>query len=271
MYPLSITTYKPTEISHVVERMWIAETNRSDFNLLMLSTHFINVLFPLDANGITIDGNTYHKPIIKGTILKPFIMKIPAHSKVFAIRLYAYGLYPFRDAFNMVNGKAVASETLENFFEEHKSIFFSQEAKDIESLITTTLQDCYVPELEKKIALFKNYYLQLLEEPCCTDLISCFCRDNDVNYINLNRICNKVIGITPKKLERLIKYRKAVDFMLKTDMNFTDIALNAGYFDQPHFVKEFKHFTNSTPSEFIKFLKEEQVYTTKEVTDFSTF
>lgn len=29
-------------------------------------------------------------------------------------------------------------------------------------------------------------------------------------------------------------------------------ALNAGYYDQSHFVKDFKIFTGQTPSEFLK-------------------
>ncbi|MNL74133.1 Helix-turn-helix domain protein [compost metagenome] len=38
----------------------------------------------------------------------------------------------------------------------------------------------------------------------------------------------------------------------RTGLTLAQIALEAGYFDQPHFNKDFKLFTGLTPTEFFK-------------------
>ncbi|TGL37882.1 AraC family transcriptional regulator [Leptospira perdikensis] len=59
------------------------------------------------------------------------------------------------------------------------------------------------------------------------------------------------IGTTLKHFSNLLRIRSAISSHSK-ETNLTDLANNAGYFDQSHFNKEFKIFTGSSPKEYFK-------------------
>jgi Adenosine deaminase len=61
----------------------------------------------------------------------------------------------------------------------------------------------------------------------------------------------KVVGTSPKQFSNIIRLELIAKQKQLTE-NFTEIAFNAGYYDQPHFNKDFKLFTGQTPTEFYK-------------------
>jgi AraC-like DNA-binding protein len=61
----------------------------------------------------------------------------------------------------------------------------------------------------------------------------------------------KAVGATPKQFSSIIKIKTIID-QNPAPASFTDIALEHGYYDQPHFNKDFKLFTGQTPTEFFK-------------------
>ncbi len=58
------------------------------------------------------------------------------------------------------------------------------------------------------------------------------------------------LGLTPKKYMRLLRFRGALE-LLEPGLDFVDLAVEAGYADQPHMIREFREFANATPSEFL--------------------
>lgn len=61
----------------------------------------------------------------------------------------------------------------------------------------------------------------------------------------------KVTGTTPKQFASIVRM-KALIRHYPEPSSFLDLALDNGYYDQPHFNKDFKLFTGQTPSEFYK-------------------
>ena len=61
----------------------------------------------------------------------------------------------------------------------------------------------------------------------------------------------RVIGTSPKQFSSIVRLRNVITHY-SPDRTFTDMAYDAGYFDQSHFTKDFKSFTGRTPNEFFK-------------------
>jgi AraC-like DNA-binding protein len=64
---------------------------------------------------------------------------------------------------------------------------------------------------------------------------------------------NKEIGVTPKQFANIIQFSSSMNKLSEKDFNMlTDVGLDSGYADQSHFIRTFKKYTGSTPSNFLR-------------------
>jgi AraC-like DNA-binding protein len=57
------------------------------------------------------------------------------------------------------------------------------------------------------------------------------------------------VGLTPKRYCRLLRFQQAVAKAHRaTPLDWAELALDCGYFDQAHFIHEFREFSGITPS-----------------------
>lgn len=63
----------------------------------------------------------------------------------------------------------------------------------------------------------------------------------------------KVVGTTPKKFASIIRFNSALNELQKAT-SLVDICYENNFFDQAHFIKDFKQFTGNTPERFKRLL-----------------
>ena len=83
--------------------------------------------------------------------------------------------------------------------------------------------------------------------------------DLGVSQSSLERGFKSRVGLSPKEYAGLIRFRNIFKFY-NSSSSLTELALDAGYYDQAHFIKDFKEFTGTTPETFAK--------QSKQLTDF---
>ncbi|WP_058913874.1 helix-turn-helix domain-containing protein [Entomohabitans teleogrylli] len=60
-------------------------------------------------------------------------------------------------------------------------------------------------------------------------------------------------GVTPRHFRRIIRLEQLTRHLLLTrQRDYLDSALAYGYYDQSHFIHDFRHFTGATPSHFLQ-------------------
>jgi AraC-like DNA-binding protein len=65
------------------------------------------------------------------------------------------------------------------------------------------------------------------------------------------RLFKHEVGMSPKRYCRLMRFQHALNLVRHSgDVNWTEIALMCGYYDQSHFIKEFQAFSGLTPSAY---------------------
>lgn len=63
----------------------------------------------------------------------------------------------------------------------------------------------------------------------------------------------KVVGTSPKKFASIVRFNTILN-ELGNARSLTDICYENNFFDQAHFIKDFKQFTGDTPENFKRFL-----------------
>lgn len=84
---------------------------------------------------------------------------------------------------------------------------------------------------------------------------------------NLTNISRKTLerafvnfhGLKPKIYNRIIRFNIAAQLMDNgTHQNLTELAYRLGYFDQSHFIRDFKQFSAKTPTEYFRTIEAER-------------
>jgi AraC-like DNA-binding protein len=76
------------------------------------------------------------------------------------------------------------------------------------------------------------------------------CKDLALPYKTLQRRFNSLLGLSPKLFARTVRFVKVYQQMvLGQGDDLMELAIRHGYYDQNHFIKEFKYFTHHTPTQ----------------------
>lgn len=255
---LKIKTYKPAVFPHLIERIWVAENDDEPVDLILPPNQYVNLVFPLFNSKYTYENRLIDTPQIEGVSLKNTSLTYPANTKLIGIRFYAFGLYPFLP----IPAKEIINKSVDvpTAFADIREIVETHETLGNESLQSVLRS---VDDVMNKL-YDQNYYELMLpvEEfyTFCksngeTVSIAEFCKQNGTNYTSLNRNFTRIVGISPKKFELLLKFRKSLCSLIDSNETLTSIGANSGYFDQAHFIRDFKLFLNHTPSSYHSLIK----------------
>jgi len=249
---LELNHYISKEFNSLIERFTIAKTYNKAFNLMFIPTHYVTLFFPLHNSVFYYDSEKYSEPIVKNLLLKPAYLHIPKNSHILGIRFYPFGMYPFSDS-SFISATFNADEGDKKLIEQ----------------IEISLRATYQKKKEEEVTLLKEFYTYLLTSQE-NSTINDFCVKKQMNYMHVYRFFRKILDISPKRFERLIKFRLAVENMIIKKEKLTVASFDSGYYDQAHFIKEFRYWVGMTPSEYRKYLSDNNLFTFNDFTDFTS-
>jgi transcriptional regulator GlxA family with amidase domain len=72
-----------------------------------------------------------------------------------------------------------------------------------------------------------------------------------LGYKQFKRVFADYVGANPKDYLRVVRFQKTLHTLqTQPNINFSQLAYDCGYFDQAHFIKDFKQFSGYTPTEY---------------------
>ncbi|MHA4809373.1 helix-turn-helix domain-containing protein [Flavitalea flava] len=78
------------------------------------------------------------------------------------------------------------------------------------------------------------------------------CLDLNISLDAFEKRFRRIVGASPKQFCFIIRMKNAVGALNRLKKQYIDVAFDLGYFDQTHFIKDFKLFTGQTPSSYLR-------------------
>lgn len=174
--------------------------------------------------------------------------------KVFGVKFKPGAFYPFlKSPLSELTGSSLSfrevfgvdSAPLENAI-----LALDDEGKMVE-LAETFLRE-RLPERDEYVALINRIVERIMSDREITkvdDIVDQF----NINKRRLQRLFNQYVGVSPKWVIKRYRLHEAAEQMANGDIpDWPNLVIDLGYFDQAHFIKDFKTIVGRSPEEYTK-------------------
>ncbi len=239
---------KPSEgIDFFVKHYWIIRwdlANKGPFTQEVIPNPCINLVF--EKNKTAIFG------IKKGKSRH----SLSGSGMVIGVKFKPGGFYPFlkRPLSTLTNGSLSLEEAFQMNSETLEQTILSQTSNEmlvhsVENFLQTVL-----PEPDQQVILLN----QMIDEVNYHDdivTVDQICQHFSINKRSLQRLFNDYVGVGPKWVIKLYRLQQAAEKIEQLNINsINDLAYDLGYYDQAHFIKDFKNFIGKTPLAYSKMI-----------------
>lgn len=90
---------------------------------------------------------------------------------------------------------------------------------------------------------------QIIKQKGNVDM-SVLCETAQCSERQLERLFKSHVGLSPKFYSRIIRLGHIFELMQQGDQSWSDLVYHSGFYDQSHFIKNFKEFTGEDPSAY---------------------
>lgn len=172
---------------------------------------------------------------------------------IFGVSFFPAGFYPFlKIPLSEYTDQIVDFSLCDKNFRSNLEASFNPEGaisaqiEVLENIFLQLIDLKFIPE--KRTIRLINAFFQSID----TLTIKEFCDESGIHQRKLGRLLKKYIGVSPKSWQKINRFQAALNKLIRLDLrNFTTIAHDAFYYDQAHFIHDFKFFTGCSPSRFL--------------------
>lgn len=201
------------------------------------------------------DGTSERQPLalLVGQMRRHLVIKPTGRVRVMGVRFWPGGAYPFLALpQNDIAGQVIALDAIWGAItrELHSRIAAAATPADsvrqVEQHLLARLADSR--RLDDGVM---DVIGLILRSGGCVPVES-LAGKMGIGLRRLDRMFNTRVGLPPKTLCRIVRFQRVFK-MLEQQQTFRDwaqIALDCGYYDQSHFIKEFKAFAGTAPTSY---------------------
>jgi AraC-like DNA-binding protein len=231
--------------AHTHERLM---PNGESTIVINLREDAIRIYHPTDLNRF----ETFGTALFSGARSRYFVIDTSQQDRVLGIQFRAGGAFPF---FSIPAGEAEnASIRLEDLWKHRSEILRD---RLLESPDTATMfqivEECLLAELFRPLRL----------HPAVEYALTRFCRQPHITTVtsvtekiglspkHFVEVFRNEVGLTPKTFCRVRRFQRALHVAHRIQkVDWKDLALDCGYYDQAHFIHDFQSFSGLTPTAY---------------------
>ncbi|MEJ1238339.1 helix-turn-helix domain-containing protein [Chryseolinea sp. T2] len=248
------------DLSSIVKCYWTLEVpyQNDAQRQLIVPDGCIEMIFILgdDVKRFT-SGDEYiiqPRDMVLGQITEPFYVLPSGDVKSFAVRFYPYG---FSNFVSISIGDLVNKETpLVSLFGNEVATALADKIRSAaDTLERIELVDAFLLERLITKPTVDGIVKRTIDAIFSTKgkvSINTIVNDDSSKRRQLERKFLKEVGVSPKQLGKMIRLQSALKMLLNNHTgSLTEIAYESDYYNQAHFIKDFREFTGTTPKAFL--------------------
>jgi AraC-like DNA-binding protein len=192
------------------------------------------------------------RSFVIGQLTRPLEIEPTGETGIFSVRFYPEGFLPFATIpIKEMENKAVALNKL-----------FGNDGHEIEQMILSTNSTSdrirYIEVFLHNRMASRETIDRIIQSTVETMLtangqlsVAELSKQSNINRRQLERKFASAIGLSPKQLSKTIRLQTTLKMLINQNFtSLTALAYEGDYYDQAHFIKDFKEFTGLTPKEF---------------------
>lgn len=211
------------------------------------------------GNGIwkTASKGVFHKtPAIElwGQLTQPLPVKSEGKNKMLGIRFYTHGAAFFlkEDLWELKNRVFDARDVLGNSVHQLRELLLETDSlhQRLELVERFLINRLFSLEKNSRQKSMVGLITQELQTEMLSEDIKSLASRYQLTPRYLQKLFLQYTGVTPKLYHKINRFQRSLSLVTKKENSLTSIAYDCGYFDQSHFIREFKSFTGITPSHY---------------------
>ena len=252
---MNYNRYPPAkELEKLIECYWFVEGDEMESRQeKIIPDGFPELIFHYrDPYRINISGEwqLQSSGLLAGQIRKHFYLENTGASGIVGIKLkpaavtYLFGIEMDRLADQVVELRKISGQkfqSIETAINAHKS--HEEIIEALNSFFLSKQQVEYDDRIEGALALLFGKHGDVRVSDLTSKLA--------ITERQLERLFKKYVGLSPKFYARIIRFSYIFQLMQEGNQSWLDITFQSGYYDQPHFIRDFKAFSGEDPSAYL--------------------
>ncbi|MEQ9403008.1 MAG: helix-turn-helix transcriptional regulator [Cyclobacteriaceae bacterium] len=257
IYPMVFKSVPPsTHLSSLIREFWIYENpDAAIHKQKIIPDGYSEIIihygspYRINMNGKWEDQS---RLLFSNQISKYFFLQNTGPSAMIGIKLFPHSFYrlfgtdlsPYTDrVIPLEEMSGVSSTPLKKLTQ--KQLTAEARIKQIEEWFADKLAG----EQRHDVSLIENAVNIIFKSNGLTDVAK-ISEQLGISTRHLERSFKKIVGVTPKFFSRIIRFNHIFQLISRGKESWIRVALESGYFDQSHFIKNFKEFTGEEPSAY---------------------
>jgi AraC-like DNA-binding protein len=241
------------ELKHLVECYWtVQDENLTTIEQKIIPDGFPEIIFHYgDPYEIKLVDRWDRQPmaLLAGQLSNYFFLRNTGRSVILGIKFKPAGITQlFNLSMDSITDNVIelpaALQRKLNFSVDSLSVGMNTQGLAVVDEQLTNLIPKALPEtVEKAIGRIRDTRGVLSVNKLCSML--------QISERQLERHFKKYIGLSPKFYTRIVRFSYIFEVLQNKKMSWSQLGLECGFYDQSHFIKNFREFTGEDPSDYL--------------------
>lgn len=238
-----LTRYAPSDrLAPFVKHYWcISWDLQESYYQDVIPNPCVNIVIEMERSGIY------------GVASSKYTKHLQGKGRVFGVKFKPGGFYPFiqQPIVSLTDQSRTVSSVFHQDADHITEALLANQPASILIERTEALLKHKLPEYDANIDTINQMILYVQHNKELTK-VEQLCEAFAINIRKLQRLFNQYVGIGPKWVIQFYRLQNAAETLDNTrSHDWIKLSLELGYYDQSHFIKDFKSIIGQTPDQYI--------------------